>query len=114
MKDEIDTVPLIEIIISSGKALFFASIMPNPSLILKPEDFPVLVISPGLAFDRRLNRLGRGQGYYDRFFADLDEAKHSYTAVGICMDCQLVDEVPIDSWDKKMGFVVTEQGLYKE
>jgi len=111
MKDEIDTVPLIETIISSGKSLFFASVMPNPSLILKPEDFPVLVITPGIAFDRSLNRLGRGQGYYDRFFADLDEAKQEYFAVGLCMECQLVDEVPIDSWDKKMDMVLTEKGF---
>jgi len=83
----------------------------NPSRILTADNFPTLVITPGMAFDRLLYRLGRGRGYYDRFFAALDESSWNYTAIGLCMNCQLVDEVPADTWDKKMDMLLTESGL---
>jgi 5-formyltetrahydrofolate cyclo-ligase len=145
MNNEIDTRPVMEAILQTGKSLFvprikgedlaFYQIGQNdlessairfgggfrepegdPRLILKPEDFPVLVITPGLAFDRRMNRLGRGKGYYDRFFASLDSkeshsAGRSYTALGLCMDCQVVEEVPVEPWDKRMDLLLTESGI---
>jgi len=72
---------------------------------------PILIFTPGLAFDRSLRRLGRGKGYYDRFFATLDDAGQAYTAVGLCLDCQLVDEVPVCSWDRDMDLLLTESGV---
>ena len=69
---------------------------------IKSGDFPVLIITPGLAFDNEGNRLGRGRGYYDRFFAELDAEGREYTAIGFCMDFQLVDKVPAGENDKKM------------
>lgn len=50
-----------------------------------------LVIVPGLAFDGRHNRLGRGAGYYDRFLSGLPEDTPS---LGLAFDFQLVDELP--------------------
>jgi len=132
MKDEIDTRPIMETILTAGK-IFFAPRVEgetlvfyrmgrsslteprgyrepdaNPALALRQEDFPVLVITPGLAFDRRLNRLGRGRGYYDRFFASLDLAGRQYTPLGLCMDCQLLDQVPAGPLDKRMDALLTE------
>jgi 5-formyltetrahydrofolate cyclo-ligase len=85
----------------------------QPAATLQPEHFPALIITPGLAFDRSLNRLGRGRGYYDRFFAALDAAGRPYAAIGLCMDCQLVDEVPVEAWDKTMDMLLTESGLIR-
>jgi len=70
-------------------------------------DFPALILAPGLAFDREGNRLGRGGGYYDRFFAELDESRREYAALGLCMDFQLVDQVPAEPHDKKVGGILT-------
>lgn len=50
-----------------------------------------LVIVPGLAFDRNNYRLGRGQGYYDRFLAELS---HRTPAIGLAFDFQIVDQLP--------------------
>ena len=120
MKDEIDTRPIMETIHKTGKLLFVPKIegemivfyrTSQPELVLQPKNFPALVISPGLAFDRSLNRLGRGRGYYDRFLNSLDAAGRSYTALGLCMDCQLVDEVPVNARDKKMNALLTETGI---
>jgi len=126
MKDELDTRPVMETVLAAGKSLFapriegdllaFYQINRNdlirprgyrepeadPFLALSREDFPILVLTPGLAFDRGLNRLGRGRGYYDRFFASLDAAGRQYTAIGLCMDCQLAGHIPAGPKDKKM------------
>ncbi len=63
-----------------------------------------LVIVPGVAFDRKKNRLGRGKGYYDRF---LEQAKHAKT-IGICRNDRLFDQVPTDAHDRKMDALITE------
>jgi 5-formyltetrahydrofolate cyclo-ligase len=61
-----------------------------------------LAIIPGVAFDRRKNRLGRGKGYYDRFLAN-----KKCTKIGICFDYQLLASLPTNFADKKMDFIVT-------
>ena len=121
MKDEIDTRPIMETVHNAGKPLFIPTVTGETLVFyreptadtaaLAAEDFPALVITPGLSFDRNLNRLGRGRSFYDRFFASLDAVQRDYTAMGICMDCQLVDEVPADPWDKKMDMLLTESGF---
>jgi 5-formyltetrahydrofolate cyclo-ligase len=74
----------------------------------------VIVATPGLAFDRRGGRLGRGKGYYDRFLAGAraDAAREggSLVACGLCFALQLVDEVPTGEGDQRVDLVVTEDG----
>jgi len=80
---------------------------PGEGSFLSPGDFPVLVITPGLAFDREGNRLGRGRAYYDRFFTELNETRRDYFALGFCMDFQVVDRVPAGKHDIKMDGLIT-------
>ena len=61
-----------------------------------------LVIVPGIAFDKFKYRLGRGKGYYDRYFM-INRIKK----IGIAFDCQLVDNVPVTSTDIRMDMVIT-------
>ena len=74
----------------------------------------VIVATPGLAFDRRGGRLGRGKGYYDRFLARARAAAvregGSLLACGICHALQLVNEVPTGDDDQRVDMVVTEDG----
>ena len=68
--------------------------------------FAPAVIVPGLAFDRRGHRLGRGAGVYDRFLATL--APHTLR-IGVIPDAQLVDALPTEPHDVPMHLVVTEK-----
>lgn len=62
-----------------------------------------VVIVPGVAFDRKGHRLGRGKGFYDRLLED-----SSATKIGIGYEFQLVDEIPTEAHDIKMDIVITE------
>lgn len=62
-----------------------------------------LIIIPGVSFDRKKNRLGRGKGYYDRFLKTQSAPK-----VGICFDFQLLDDIPVGGDDIKMDYIVSE------
>ncbi|MCD7938282.1 MAG: 5-formyltetrahydrofolate cyclo-ligase [Tannerellaceae bacterium] len=65
-----------------------------------------LAIIPGVAFDRNLNRMGRGKGYYDRFLTNLTAPK-----IGLCFDFQLLDTIPTQPFDKKMDLIISEKGI---
>ena len=64
-----------------------------------------MVIVPGVAFDNRGNRLGRGKGYYDRLLKQVRTFK-----VGVCFDFQLYEDIPTDELDVPMDEVWTEKG----
>jgi len=61
-----------------------------------------LVLVPGMAFDGRGNRLGRGQGFYDRLLGQVSGVK-----CGIAHDFQLREEVPAETHDAKVDFIFT-------
>lgn len=63
-----------------------------------------LVIVPGIAFDPKGHRLGRGRGYYDRFFSH-PELQHIYK-IGICYPCQFLNAVPAENHDIRMDEVL--------
>ena len=61
-----------------------------------------LVIVPGLAFTTDGDRLGYGQGYYDRLLPTV-----TAPTVGVCFEDQLVDEMPLTPHDFRVGAVVS-------
>jgi 5-formyltetrahydrofolate cyclo-ligase len=63
------------------------------------------VVVPGLAFDRRGHRLGRGAGVYDRFLATLPP---HVLRIGVIPAALVVPELPTEPHDVPMHFVVTE------
>ena len=65
-----------------------------------------LCIVPALAFDRSGNRLGYGGGYYDRFLA-----ANKIETLGLCFEKCFTDELPAESFDIKIGSVLTEKTL---
>lgn len=64
---------------------------------------------PGLAFDQKGTRIGRGRGFFDRALIDFKGLK-----VGLAFECQRVTEsLPQESFDIGMDFVITDRGIYK-
>jgi 5-formyltetrahydrofolate cyclo-ligase len=84
----------------------FGVLEPNgQKLLAQHGDFNLLIVVPGVAFDPNGNRLGRGQGFYDRL---LQSFGRRATTVGLAYEFQVVKSVPVDSWDEKVRFIVTE------
>jgi len=72
------------------------------SAVLKDID---LVIVPGVAFDRRNNRIGRGKGYYDNFLRRLPESRPK---IGLGFRFQLLDKIPATKRDMPLTSVITD------
>jgi 5-formyltetrahydrofolate cyclo-ligase len=64
-----------------------------------------IVIAPGLGFDRKGNRLGRGGSYYDRFFANKDLRA---VKCGLSFAEQIISSVPMTAHDVRMDMLVTD------
>lgn len=75
---------------------------------LQPEDLDLIMV-PGVAFDRHGGRTGHGKGYYDKL---LEHARPETPLVALAFECQLFDEIPMDSHDIFMDKVVTESAVY--
>ena len=75
-----------------------------------PEVAPDILLVPFAAYDRAGYRVGYGAGYYDRTIAMLQEKKKVVT-VGFGCAAQEVDACPVEEHDKRLDFVLTEQGL---
>jgi 5-formyltetrahydrofolate cyclo-ligase len=75
---------------------------------LEEIDFMLL---PGVAFTRHGARLGYGGGFYDKLLARMDGEKnigHGATLAAAAFAMQLVEDVPQESTDRKVEWLVTE------
>ncbi len=86
--------------------------VPEPSeqsgQIFDPLNAPnTLVMVPGLAFDLKGGRLGRGLGFYDHFLAR--SSMHSVRVVGVGWELQIVPEVPMTAHDQFVEQLITEE-----
>jgi 5-formyltetrahydrofolate cyclo-ligase len=87
----------------------FGVLEPVGDKLLSEQEFgPLVVFVPGVAFDRKGNRLGRGLGWYDRLLRRIDGGA---TAVALAYDFQIVAEVPADPWDQKVHYIITESRI---
>ncbi|HOB19839.1 MAG TPA: 5-formyltetrahydrofolate cyclo-ligase [Candidatus Atribacteria bacterium] len=84
--------------------------IPEPVMSCEEVDVNELdiVIVPGVAFDTRLNRLGHGAGYYDRFLARLSI---NTLKIGLAYDFQVVDSLPVESHDISLDMLITDKRI---
>ncbi len=134
MRDELDLVPLMREVLASGRRLALPAFdgnsgqygfrevgdwdrdllpgrygvgEPGSGCAAVPVTWLDFVLVPGLAFDARGGRLGRGKGFYDRLLA---------SAVGVTCgvggDEQLLSAVPVEAHDIRLNLVALPKGLY--
>ena len=130
---ELNLLPLIEIIIKSGKHAYLPVVDKKTKRILpievhsladlKTSSYGIpepsaenyqettanlldLIITPAVAFDNDKYRIGYGAGYYDRFFASL---KKDIIKIGVGFDEQLILEVPREAHDIQLNYVLTDK-----
>ena len=70
------------------------------------EVYPNILLVPLVAFDKNFNRIGYGGGFYDRYIRKIKKNKKIIT-IGLAYSFQKVKEVPINEYDIKLDFVVT-------
>jgi len=126
---ELDVWPLVAEALSAGKTIalprfaaetnsYFACRIQNPTQDLKSGRFGIrepadhcakdslkrldLILVPGVSFDLRGRRLGRGKGFYDRLLVAL-----SGTTCGVAFDQQLVRELPVAPHDAHVNCILT-------
>jgi len=66
-----------------------------------------LILLPGVAYDKKLNRLGYGGGFYDRFL----EQQKTF-CVAPAFDFQVVRRLPVEPHDRPVDLIVTEKARY--
>ncbi len=135
MRDELDNAGILRQVLEAGKKLAVPKVVGDDLVFYQVTDLekdlstgafgimePVsglleldmkslsdgysVILVPGLAFDRENYRLGRGKGFYDRFFASAGDSLYK---IGIGYSFQLVDRVPREPHDHKLDAVITGQ-----
>ena len=75
--------------------------------VIPPEELDLIIV-PGIAFDTRGERLGKGGGFYDAYLARATKAKR----IALAFSCQLVAKIPMEDHDVRVHKIITEQGIY--
>ena len=70
--------------------------------------YPSLLLVPIVAFDNKLNRIGYGGGFYDRYIKRIKKNK-KITTIGLAFSFQKVKKVPVKNYDIKLDFIITDK-----
>ncbi|WP_201713491.1 5-formyltetrahydrofolate cyclo-ligase [Rossellomorea arthrocnemi] len=84
---------------------FFNLFEPNPdkSIVIHNDSIELMMV-PGLAYTISGYRLGFGGGYYDRLLST-----YSGITMSLAFEEQMVDSLPIESFDMKVSTILTEK-----
>ena len=74
--------------------------------------YPDILLIPLVAYDINFNRLGYGGGFYDRYIEKIERVK-KVTKIGLAFSFQKISSIPINQYDKRLDFIVTEKEILK-
>ena len=74
--------------------------------------YPDILLVPLVGYDSNLNRLGYGGGFYDRYIEKIEKIK-KVIKIGLAFSHQKIISVPINQYDKKLDFIITEKEILK-
>jgi len=127
LDDEVNTHEVLNELIKEGKTVVLPAVINDTDIELRcyhgPQDLmggffhimePIgktfsdyenidVAVIPGMAFDSRNNRLGRGKGYYDRFLQNIPNVYK----IGVCFHFQFLPGIPAEDNDIKMDEVIS-------
>lgn len=63
-----------------------------------------LIIMPGVAFDRKGNRIGYGGGYYDKY---ISKYQKKTTLLALAYDIQIVDNIESEEHDIRVDYIIS-------
>ena len=81
-----------------------------PEPISKKIVHPEVIFIPLVGFDKNLNRLGYGGGYYDRYLKKMNRRK-KILKIGLAMEVQKIEKIPTDKYDQKLDYIVTNKSV---
>lgn len=122
IKNEVDTTSIIERLKKLGKEVSYPLTTGDTMIAVVPSndewetgDFGTKIpkkyerakgvevaVIPLVACDKKLNRIGYGKGYYDKFLKENDCIK-----VGVCYDFQVIDDITPNEWDIPLDYIIT-------
>ena len=80
-----------------------------PEPISNKLTYPGILLVPIVAFDKYFNRIGYGGGFYDRYIKKIKKKDKKVITIGLAYSFQKVKEIPINKYDIKLDFIVTEK-----
>lgn len=86
------------------------SLQPGPQFGIPEPKGPIfteldkvqMIVVPGMAFDDKGNRMGRGRGFYDRLLKTTPNA----VKVGVAFPFQMFESIPVEPFDVPMDIVL--------
>ena len=79
-----------------------------PEPITNKVKYPDVLLVPLVAYDKNFNRIGYGGGFYDRYIKRIKKIKEIITN-GVAYSFQRVNEIPVNKYDIKLDFIITEK-----
>ena len=96
------------LLFNESTALVNKGVLVEPSL-KSDLQIPEILIIPLVAFDSKLQRIGSGKGYYDRYLK-----KHpNVIKIGVAYSEQKVASINSDYLDVPMDLIVTDNGVFR-
>ena len=84
--------------------------IPEPGPWCPKAPYPaedILVVMPGIAFDRTGARLGYGGGFYDAYLGK----DTGCILAALAFSGQIADEIPVEEHDIRVGYIFTEKEM---
>ena len=82
-----------------------------PEPVSSKNEYPDILLVPVVAYDKNLNRIGYGGGFYDRYLSKINKRKKTIK-IGLAYSFQEVKKISMNKYDVKLDFIVTEKGFY--
>ena len=79
-----------------------------PEPISQVITYPNILLVPLVAYDKDLNRIGYGGGFYDRYIEKIKKNKKIIT-IGLAYSFQKVKKIPTNKNDVKLDYILTDK-----